>query len=92
MVCQDLREEFDSVIDDLMTSIRRDLGSTIARLHRIDFGKAVGTQPGLGGSSLYIKDLVDKLNYIKTEILSRFNIGDAGKDWRVFALMLKVVS
>lgn len=34
-----------------------------------------------GGSSVYMKDLIEKLSFIKSEILSKFNIGEAGRTW-----------
>lgn len=69
-------------MDPLLTSIRRDLGAVIARLHRIDFAKSVDPMSGMGGgSSMYMKELCDKLSFIKSEILSRFNVGDAGRSW-----------
>jgi hypothetical protein len=34
-----------------------------------------------GGSSIYMKELVEKLSFIKSEILSKFNIGEAGRAW-----------
>jgi len=53
-------------------------------MHRIDFGKAQNVDPmsGMGGgTSLYMKDLVDKLGFIKGEVLSKFAVGDDGKNW-----------
>jgi hypothetical protein len=34
-----------------------------------------------GGPSLYMKDLVDKLAILKSEILDKFNIGGDGRSW-----------
>jgi conserved oligomeric Golgi complex subunit 5 len=34
-----------------------------------------------GGSSIYMKDLVEKLTFIRSEILSKFNVGEAGRAW-----------
>ena len=37
---------------------------------------------GMGsGPSLYTKDLVDKLAFLKGELLAKFNIGEDGKSW-----------
>ena len=36
---------------------------------------------GLGGPSIYMKDLVDKLNFVKSEVLARFNVGNTGREW-----------
>jgi hypothetical protein len=38
---------------------------------------------GMSGASFYMKDLVDKLSFIKVEILSKFNVGEAGREWWV---------
>jgi conserved oligomeric Golgi complex subunit 5 len=73
---------YERIVDPLLTSIRRELGAIIARLHRIDFGKSVDPMSGMsGGSSMYMKDLVEKLSFIKSEILSKFNVGEAGRAW-----------
>jgi hypothetical protein len=64
----------------LLAAIRRELGAIIARLHRLDFGKSQDIGMG-GGPSLYMKDLVEKLAFIKKEVLSKFNVGDAGRKW-----------
>ncbi|KIM91987.1 hypothetical protein PILCRDRAFT_809983 [Piloderma croceum F 1598] len=73
---------YERVVDPLLTSIRRELGAIIARLHRIDFGKSADPMSGMGGgSSIYMKDLVEKLSFIRSEILSKFNVGEAGRAW-----------
>ncbi|KAJ7594725.1 Golgi transport complex subunit 5-domain-containing protein [Mycena floridula] len=76
---------YERVIDPVLTSIRRELGAIIARLHRIDFGKTIDPMTG-GGSSFYMKDLVEKMSFIKAEILSKYNVGDDARAW-----MLSVV-
>lgn len=75
-------QAYERIIDPILTSIRRELGAIIARLHRIDFGKSVDPMSGMGGgSSIYMKDLVEKLSFIKSEILSKLNVGDEGRTW-----------
>lgn len=61
-------------------AIRRELSAIVARLHRIDFGKSVDSMTG-GGSSFYMKDLVEKLIFIKSEILTKYDVGEDGKAW-----------
>jgi hypothetical protein len=34
-----------------------------------------------GGASMYMRDLVDKLAFVRTEILANFNIGEARRTW-----------
>lgn len=65
----------------LTLAIRRELSAIIAKLHRIDFAKSV--EPGMGGTSLYIKELTEKLSFIKAEILARYTLGDFGRTWCV---------
>ncbi|KAF9071043.1 Golgi transport complex subunit 5-domain-containing protein [Rhodocollybia butyracea] len=77
---QKIRLAYERIVDPMLTAIRRELGAIIARLHRIDFGKSVDRSAGMGGPSFYMKDLVDKLSFIKTEVLSKYSVeGDSHK-------------
>jgi len=78
---QNIHHAFDHLVDPVLVAIRRELGAIIARLHRIDFGKNVDPMSGMGGSSFYMKDLAEKLSFIKSEILSKYNIGETGRAW-----------
>lgn len=81
LLCQSLHAAYERLVDPILTAIRRELGAIIARLHRIDFGKSVDPMAGMGGPSFYMKDLVEKLSYIKTEILSNYKVGEDGRAW-----------
>lgn len=70
-----------------MAAIRRDLGAIIANLHRIDFSKSVDPLAGMGRSSLYTKELTEKLGFFKSEILSKYDVGDVSKLWYVINLL-----
>ncbi|KAJ3928090.1 MAG: Golgi transport complex subunit 5-domain-containing protein [Lentinula lateritia] len=72
---------YEHIVDPLLTAIRRELGAIIARLHRNDFGKSSDRAAGMGGPSFYMKDLVDKLSYIKVEVLSRFLVEGDNHKW-----------
>ncbi|KAG6333689.1 hypothetical protein ID866_5396 [Astraeus odoratus] len=63
---------YDHVIEPLLTAIRREIAAIVCRLHRVDLERAVDPMAGMAGSSLYMKDLVDKLNFIKTGVLNNF--------------------
>lgn len=76
---------YERVVEPVLTAIRRELGAIVAKLHRIDFNKTVDPMAGMGGSSFYMKDLVEKLSFIKEEVLSRFNVGEAGREWSVMS-------
>ncbi|KAF8054168.1 Golgi transport complex subunit 5-domain-containing protein [Lyophyllum atratum] len=76
-----MSQAYDNLVEPLMTAIRRELSAIIVKLHRIDFGKAVDPMSDMGGSSFYMKDLVEKLSFIKTEVLNKFSLGEAGRAW-----------
>ncbi|KAG5646264.1 hypothetical protein DXG03_003860 [Asterophora parasitica] len=78
---QKMRQAYEQLVEPLMTAVRRELSAIIVKLHRIDFGKIVDPMSDMGGSSFYMKDLVEKLSFIKTEILSKFAIGEEGRTW-----------
>ncbi|KIK94986.1 hypothetical protein PAXRUDRAFT_827467 [Paxillus rubicundulus Ve08.2h10] len=67
-----IRAGYEQVVDPLMTAIKRELAAIVSRLHRLDLQKAIDPMAGMAGTSLYMKDLVDKLNFVKTGILSNF--------------------
>jgi hypothetical protein len=75
-----LHVTYDSIVDPLLTAIRRELASIVSRLHRVDLQKAMGPMAGMAGPSLYMKDLADKLNYVKTQIFTNFS-SDATQSW-----------
>ena len=72
---QNMKRTYERVVDPLLAAIRRELVAIIARVHRFDFGRAQDPMSG-GGASLYMKDLVEKLAFVKGEILSKFNVED----------------
>ncbi|OCB86824.1 hypothetical protein A7U60_g5997 [Sanghuangporus baumii] len=80
-----IRRVFDSIVDPLLSAISRELSTIVAKLHKLDLG-APDASSGMGGPSTYMKDLVEKLNYIKSEVLDKFNVdvspkplGEGGK-------------
>ncbi|KIM45140.1 hypothetical protein M413DRAFT_441814 [Hebeloma cylindrosporum] len=87
---QTMHQDFERIVDQLTTAIRRELGAIIAKLHRIDFS-----------NPLYIKELTEKLSFIKTEVVNRFNLGEYGRTWttsivkfvmRTFVLHISIAS
>ncbi|KAK0504962.1 Golgi transport complex subunit 5-domain-containing protein [Armillaria luteobubalina] len=76
-----LRTAYERIVNPLLTAIRRELGAIISKMHRFDFGRSADPMAGMGGTSLYMKDLVEKLAFIKTEIFSKFGIGDEKRAW-----------
>lgn len=48
----------------------------------MDFGDSADPMAGMGGGpSPYMKDLVEKLNFIKTDILGLWNTPDVVQKW-----------
>ncbi|KAJ6603113.1 Golgi transport complex subunit 5-domain-containing protein [Mycena sp. CBHHK59/15] len=78
---RNIYEVYQRLVDPVLSAIRRELGAMIAKLHRIDFSRPADPMAGMSGASFYMKDLVDKLSFIKTEILSKFSVGKAGREW-----------
>ncbi|PBK73713.1 hypothetical protein ARMSODRAFT_952819 [Armillaria solidipes] len=76
-----LHAAYERIVNPLLTAIRREVGAIISKMHRFDFGRSADPMAGMGGTSLYMKDLVEKLAYIKTEIFSKFGIGDEKRTW-----------
>ncbi|KAH9940460.1 uncharacterized protein BXZ73DRAFT_98890 [Epithele typhae] len=74
-----LRATFDRVADPLLAAIRRELAAITAKLHRMDFGGA--DAPGGGGASPYMKDLVEKLGFVKHNVLALYAVPQAAQQW-----------
>ncbi|KAI6026133.1 hypothetical protein BKA83DRAFT_28253 [Pisolithus microcarpus] len=63
---------YDCVINPLLAAIRNEIAAIISRIHRVDLQKSVDSMAGMTGPSLYMKDLVNKLDFVKASILSNF--------------------
>ncbi|KAF8348129.1 Golgi transport complex subunit 5-domain-containing protein [Amanita rubescens] len=77
---QGLRKTYESLVEPMNTSIRREISAIISKIHRVDLGKP---NSEIGGPSYYIRDLTEKLSFIRTEILNRYGLGEAGREWAV---------
>ncbi|TFY53434.1 hypothetical protein EVG20_g10116 [Dentipellis fragilis] len=81
---KDMQDVFGKIVDPLLAAIKRELGAIVARLHRIDFARPVDPMSaGMGGSSHYVKELVEKLTFVKNEVLSKFSVGEVGREWTI---------
>ncbi|EMD33616.1 hypothetical protein CERSUDRAFT_117729 [Gelatoporia subvermispora B] len=78
-----MRRVFERIVDPLLAAIRRELAAITAKLHRMEFsGDAFDPMSAVGGGpSPYMKDLVDKLAFVKTEVLSQFNVTEMHRQW-----------
>ena len=52
-------------------------------MHKVDFAKAPDVAAGMGGANPYMKGLVEKLNFVKAEVLAKFNVADLLREWWV---------
>jgi hypothetical protein len=70
------------VTTPLDTAFKREFSTIIGRIHKVDFSRPVDpmSMNGQGGSP-YMQDLVDKIAFIKREILGRLSMGDYMRDW-----------
>ncbi|KAI0779742.1 Golgi transport complex subunit 5-domain-containing protein [Fomes fomentarius] len=83
-----LHETFSKIVDPLLASIRREVAAITAKLHRMDFGAAFDPTSSMGmggggGASPYMKDLVEKLAFVRTEVLAQYNVPDVSREWVV---------
>lgn len=85
---------YTRVTDDLNNAFKRELGSIIARMHCVDFSKPVDPMSMTGGSggSPYIKDLAEKLGFIRVELLNRMSLGEFMKEWYVLLNVFSLFS
>ncbi|KAK4685489.1 conserved oligomeric Golgi complex subunit 5, partial [Tremellales sp. Uapishka_1] len=75
---------YRKITDALDVALRREFTAILGRIHRVDFGKPMAADPmgmGSGGGSPYMKDLVDKLGFVRTEVLGRMSLGEMGREW-----------
>ena len=63
----------------MQQAIQREISAILAKLHRIDFGQTGGGMAG--GSSFCVRELSEKLAFIKGEVLDCYDLGDAGRVW-----------
>ncbi|KAM0751898.1 hypothetical protein T439DRAFT_325092 [Meredithblackwellia eburnea MCA 4105] len=76
------RSLYLSISNPLIMAIRREFSSIITRMHRVDYSKKVDTNPmSATSSSSYMVDLVEKLGFVRDELLGLFKVGDLAKDW-----------
>ena len=87
-----MRTAFDRIADPLLSAIRRELAAIISRLHRVDFGTNSTVDPMSmgGGTSGYMKDLIDKLDFVRNGVLGRYSVAELTKEWYVVVIALGV--
>ncbi|KAI0044340.1 hypothetical protein FA95DRAFT_1497209 [Auriscalpium vulgare] len=76
----DMFQVYERIVDPLLAAFKVELNAILAKLHR-ESAKAVDPMSSMGGGSAYIKEMVEKLTFIKTEVLSRFSIDEVTRGW-----------
>lgn len=76
-------ETYRHIVDPLLAAIKSDSGAIIAKLHR-DPIRSTDALADMGGSSAYIKEITEKLAFVKSEILARLSIEEVTREWFVF--------
>ena len=71
---------YQSILSALDIVIRREVSVILIRLHKVDFAKPMDPMAMGGGGSPYIEDLIDKLGFLKGEILGRMSLGEAMRE------------
>lgn len=74
-----LRQQLYEVASPLLSAIRRDFGAILSRMHRVNF--ATPSDSEAGSSSPYLKDLGDKLAFVRGELLRPLKLGEMSKEW-----------
>ncbi|OCF41801.1 hypothetical protein I317_04407 [Kwoniella heveanensis CBS 569] len=79
-----LETTYRRITDSLDAALRKEFSSILSRIHKVDFSKPMDPMLiGSGGGSPYMQDLIDKMSFVRSEILGRMGLGDYMKDWVV---------
>jgi hypothetical protein len=61
--------------------LRREFGNLFNRIHRVDFSKPVDPMNMNNSGSAYMVDFLDKVAFVKGEVLGRMSMGDVMREW-----------
>lgn len=79
-----IEASYKRITDALDTAFRREFASILGRIHRVDFSKPMDPMSmSSGGGSPYMLDLIDKMSFIRNEILGRMSLGEFMREWCV---------
>lgn len=82
-----MMEGYRRIVDPLLAAIKSESGVIIAKLHR-EPGRSVDPLADMGGSSAYVKEITEKLAFVKAEILARLVIEEVSREWFVYSHVL----
>jgi conserved oligomeric Golgi complex subunit 5 len=84
---QDMMATYGRIVSPILAAIKSETSAIIAKLHR-ESARSADPLSDMGGSSTYVKELTEKLAFIKGEILSRLSIEDVARKWFVHTYRL----
>nr|KIR87103.1 hypothetical protein I308_02795 [Cryptococcus tetragattii IND107] len=79
-----LETTYRRITNSLDVAFRKEITSTLARIHRVNFNTPVDPLAmGMDarGGSPYMQDLVDKIGFVRSQILGRMSLGEYMKAW-----------
>ncbi|AFR97956.2 hypothetical protein C343_06110 [Cryptococcus neoformans C23] len=79
-----LETTYRRITKSLDAAFRKEITSTLSRIHRVNFDTPVDPLAmGMDarGGSPYMQDLVDKIGFIRSQILGRMSLGEYMKAW-----------
>ncbi|KAH9961505.1 Golgi transport complex subunit 5-domain-containing protein [Russula dissimulans] len=90
---------YHRIVDPLLTAIKSESGAIIAKLHREPV-RSADPVAEMGGSSGYVREITEKLGFVRAEILPRLLIEEVAREWpldivryilRAFVLHVSIV-
>jgi len=78
---------YHRIVDPLLAAIKSESGAIIAKLHREPV-RSADPLAEMGGSSTYVREITEKLAFVRTEILPRLLIEEVAREWFVNAYRL----
>lgn len=73
---------YGRIVGPILAAIKSESSAIIAKLHR-ESVRSADPLSDMGGSSAYVKELTEKLAFVKSEILARLSIEDVAREWFV---------
>jgi conserved oligomeric Golgi complex subunit 5 len=80
-------EIYGRIVDPILAAVKSESSAIIAKLHR-ESARSADPLSDMGGSSAYVKELTEKLAFVKGEIISRLLIEDVAREWFVTPSLL----
>ncbi|KAI0250159.1 hypothetical protein BJV78DRAFT_1362418 [Lactifluus subvellereus] len=95
----DMMAVYGRITGPILTATKSESSAIIAKLHR-ESARSADPPSDMGGSSAYVKELTEKLAFVKSEVLARLSIEDVTREWpldivrhvlRTFVLHVSIV-